>query len=309
MKPLEVLAAVPQWAGASADQILDSPAFAMPCRLGEEQVKMVHADVAPADTIDLSVSFGSEPHTLSIAKSGRFPELGVLWDSRADIPAPILLALVEKECGPLLQLLENAVRAQLKLVGLEETPSVEAGATPEDAGAAAPQKARVDFRLSAPSGGDEIVFSITRSPTLVSAFGNLRNIDLSHESVRSLVLNASVEYAAFAMGTAEISTLTPGDVVLLPEIGAVAPRILVDGSLVVEADGVMQGAADALAHVRAVAARTITLGEVLDASAGNPPPPASIAALDQLILVVNGKTVASGHLGKLADQQAFIVEA
>lgn len=305
MKPLEILAAVPQWAGAAPDQILDSPAFSMPCRLGEEQVKMVHADVAPADTIDLSVSFGGEPHTLSIAKSGRFPELGALWDSRADVPAPILLALVEKECGPLLQLLENAVRAQLRLAGLA-VKDPEGG---DDAGAAAPQGAKVDFCLSAPSGGDEIVFSLTRSPALVAAVGSLRNVDLSHESVRSLVLNAAVEYAAFAMATAEISTLAPGDAVLLPEIGAVPPRILVDGSLVVEADGVSQGAADSLVHVRAAAPRTITLGEVLDASAGNPPPPATIAPLDQLILVVNGKTVASGHLGKLADQQAFIVEA
>ena len=35
MKPLEILSSLPKWAKASSGSLLDSPAWAMPCRLGD----------------------------------------------------------------------------------------------------------------------------------------------------------------------------------------------------------------------------------------------------------------------------------
>ena len=127
MKPFEILSALPRAATATPAQILDSPAFAMPCRYGEESAVLRPAAVRPTDTLSLSLLFGDEPHVLSLARSPRFPELDALWDTLADVPEPILLALAEKECGPLFQLLENAVRHQLRLAGMASPSDPDTG--------------------------------------------------------------------------------------------------------------------------------------------------------------------------------------
>ena len=194
MKPLEILVAIPKWATATPDQILDSPAFAMPCRLGEEQVSLRLGAVQPGDTLDLAILFGDEPHSLRLARSPRFPELDKVWDSRADVPEPILLALVEKECGPLLQLLENAVRRQLRLVGLA------ANSDPD---------ARMVFAQV-----NDVVFSLTRSETVTAAFGILRHLDFASPELRSETFTAETEYAAFALAAADLASLSVGDALL-----------------------------------------------------------------------------------------------
>ena len=57
-------------------------------------------------------------------------------------------------------MIENAVHKQLKLVGL---------ATPDS-----PDVRTLVAKV------DDIVFAITRTPAVVSAIGNLRNLDLAH---------------------------------------------------------------------------------------------------------------------------------
>ena len=157
MKPHEILAALPLAASAPPSRILDSPAFAMPCRYGEESATLRPAAVRPADTLSLSLLFGDVPHTLSLARSPRFPELDALWDTRADVPEPILLALAEKECGPLFQLLENAVRRQLRLAGLA------APADPDPA-ALALEVAAISFTRRSRS---VLLTFLTRSPNAI----------------------------------------------------------------------------------------------------------------------------------------------
>ena len=177
MKPFEIVSSLPQWSGLGPDAIVDLPAFALPCRLGDESATLVLGATHPVETISLSILLESEPHVLSIARSPRFKELDAIWDSRADVPEPILLALVEKDAGPLLQLVENAVRRQLKLVGLAEDEGPDA---------------RTLFAQVA-----DIHFSLTRSATVTAAIGNLRNLDFTHETIRSVTLPALTEYAAF----------------------------------------------------------------------------------------------------------------
>ena len=103
MKPLEILSAIPRWKTATPGQIVDSPAFARACRMGETPETRRLGAVEAGDTLDLSILFGDEPHVLRLARSPRFKELDRIWDGRADVPEPILLALVEKDAGPLLQ--------------------------------------------------------------------------------------------------------------------------------------------------------------------------------------------------------------
>ncbi len=287
MKPLEILLAIPKWAKATPDQVLDFPAFAMPCRLGEEQVSLRLGAVQPGDTLDLAVLFGDEPHSLRLARSPHFPELDKIWDNRADVPEPILLALVEKECGALLQLLENAVRRQLRLVGLA---------------AASDHDAQVVFAQV-----NDIVFSLTRSPIVTAAFGSVRHLDLASSYLRAETFSSETEYAAFALAASDLASLSVGDALLVPEIGSVPPRLVVDGRFAVDESGVAPFADDGRCRVVAAEMRTVSLGELFDAAEN--PRRVEGEAPGQLRLVQGGRTVAYGRLDRLGEQPAFIVES
>lgn len=287
MKPLEILVAIPKWAKATPDQVLDSPAFAMPCRLGEEQVSLRLGAVQPSDTLDLAILFGDERHSLRLARSARFSELDKVWDSRADMPEPILLALVEKECGPLLQMLENAVRRQLRLVGLATSPDPDA---------------RMLFAQV-----NDIVFSLTRSETVAAAFGILRHVDFASPELRAETFASEAEFAAFALAPADLASLSVGDALLVPEIGSVPPRLVVDGRFVVDESGVAPFADDGRCRVVAAEMRNVSLGELFDAAEN--PRRVEGEAPGQLRLTQGGKTIAYGRLDRLGEQPAFIVES
>ncbi len=287
MKPLEILVAIPKWAKATPDQVLDSPAFAMPCRLGEEQVSLRLGAVQPSDTLDLAILFGDERHSLRLARSTRFSELDKVWDSRADMPEPILLALVEKECGPLLQMLENAVRRQLRLVGLATSPDPDAR------------------MLSAQV--NDIVFALTRSETVAAAFGILRHVDFASPELRAETFASEAEFAAFALAPADLASLSVGDALLVPEIGSVPPRLVVDGRFVVDESGVAPFADDGRCRVVAAEMRNVSLGELFDAAEN--PRRVEGEAPGQLRLTQGGKTIAYGRLDRLGEQPAFIVES
>lgn len=291
MKPLEILSSIPPWAKAAPETILDSPAFAMPCQIGDKGGVLRRAQVDPAGAamLALSISFGDEPHTLCLSRSPAFTELDKVWDSRAEVPDALILALVERECGPLFQFLENAVRKQMRLVGI--------AAEPVDGSS----RDMVSFQVG------DIVFSVTRSASVLSAFGLLRNLDLSHESIREQQLSAMIEYASFALSAEDIASLAPGDALLLPEIDSVPPRVFVAGRFVVDANGVAPYAADSLVHVLAQREDGIALGNVFDA-VETPSPPPSAAVGTQLRVVKDGRLLASGHLDRLAGQLAFFVE-
>jgi hypothetical protein len=143
---------------------------------------------------------------------------------------------------------------------------------------------------------------------VVSAFGALRNLDLSHESVRSQALPSEVEYAAFAMPDEDVASLAVGDAVLVPEIGSVEPKLVVDRRFVADAGGVSQYAEDSFVHIRAAESGSITLGELFDATTSPIGRPAAENGA-QLRLFLNGTSVARGRLDRIADQVAFIVEA
>ena len=297
MKPNEILAAFPQWADLSPDAILDSPAWTLPCRLGDKSCTMRLDAMRPAETLDIAVRFEDETHVLGIADSPTFPELHAIWPSRADVPEPDLLALVEKDCGEFLQLLENAVRRQLKIVGLAEPSESPAGKT-------ACAQIIVDV---APA----IVFTLDLSPMLSTALGQLRNLDTAHPAVRDAALSAETEYAAFTLPTTDLASMEPGDALLLPEIGSLQPRIVVEGRLVLSDVGVTEWTDDARLRVCAAEASTVSAGTILAVASESPsettaqPPPDNTP----LKLVRVGATIASGHLGHVGSQPAFIVES
>lgn len=283
MKPSEILVATPQWHDAKSADILSSPAWAMPCRLGDTQDVMRLAAMRPADVLPLAVRFEDEPHVLGLTPSPRFPELERVWSSISEIPEPIILALVEKECGAFLQMLENAVRRQLKIDGISKDSS----GTGEHV-----------LALSVA----DVTFTLSRTPTVVNAFGVFRNLDLTHPSIRETPLEAECEYAAFALPQADVDSLAPGDALLLPEIGTVKPRLVVAGCLAMDESGVSAYVEDEMLRIRATAPFSVTLGSLFDGNAAAP------EAASPLKMVSGGRTLAFGRLDTLAGQRAFVVE-
>ena len=287
MKPIEILSALPQWAKASPQNIFSSPAWAMPCRLGDNPCMLRHDETRPEDVLPLAVRFEDEDHTLGLTDSPAFPELHSVWNARADVPEQILLALVEKDCGAFLQLLENAARRQLKIVGIKDS-------SPEGC-----ECLKLD-------GDAPVSFTLDLSPMLVETFGQLRNIDTGHPSITDATIAAEVEYASFALSAAELSSLAPGDALLLPEIGSLAPHIVADGRFALSENGLSPWKDEGLLRVCAALPSGITLGTLFNATEDTPPqmpqPPQENAPLK---LVRFGKTVAHGHLINLAGQPAF----
>ena len=251
--------------------------------------------VHPAETINLKIRLENEEHVLGIADSPAFPGLGAVWASRADVPEPVLLALVEKDCGELLQLLENAVHKQLQIVGLS---------------AEAPADERTMFaRITQPDDAPPIVFSLDLSQAVSSALGLLRNIDTSHPSVREVKLPAEAEFASFALPAADRESLATGDALLLPETETLPPRVIVAGKFVLSDAGVDAWKDEDVLRVCAAEGSTVELGTLFDSESGGaaalPPPPRENTPLRLMRL---GRTIATGRYGMLGSQRAMFID-
>ena len=278
MKPIELLSALDAFAGLAPRAILSHPAWGMSIPW-EGAAAMLRADVvAPADTLNLSVRFGDDSCVLGLAPSAFFPEISKLLPVRGDVPQPILLAVVEKEAGPFLQLLENVIRRELSVQGLAETPAVDAHA----------------FRVVTADGTDAVTFSLTLSDTLLKELGDLRRLDCTHPSIAETKVSMEVEYAVFDLTSDEEAGLSPGDYLLLPEMSAEKPgRVCMPGS----------GSPDRL---RVVAAERV---DIPFATALQDDLRCAPIGTDDLLLMKGGRRMASGRLSKLGEQPAFAVEA
>ena len=104
-----------------------------------------------------------------------------------------------------------------------------------------------------------------------------------------------------------MASLAVGDALLLPEIGSLPARLVVDGRFVADRNGVSPFANDGRCRVVAVEPRTVTLGELFDAAEN--PRRVEGEAPGQLRLMQSGKKIAHGRLERLGEQPAFVVES
>ena len=306
MKPFEILSALPGWASATAGEIVASPALSVPCRIGEMQCAIKTDAAMPSDTLDLEVRFGDETHVLGLADSDAFGELHAIWPMRADVPAPILLALAERECGTVFQALENAVRRQLSIVGV----------------ALSSEGPFLAMRIVSSSGKEVAVFRLSKSESVCETLGQLRNIDVSHPEVRGLVFDAEAEYATFALSADEFSSLAAGDSLLLPELdaggGSWPVRAIVSGRLqATAATGVTRWTDDGLFRVVGEEPLQVGFGVLADiaedpaAWESSPALSALSAPKDvlRLKLVRGDRVLARGRLEILTGHSTMAVEA
>lgn len=273
MDAFELLRKWPTWEKANAATVLASPAWRMPVKFDGRDAKLrFDASTVPPDAVRLSVMFDGEHHVLDIFDSEAFPDLHLLWSKRDALPEEIVLALVEKECGPLLQLLEDVTRKQLSVEGLSSN---------------SPAWASKTFVLE--DGGAAISFALDLSPTMEIMLGRLDLLDPSHESIRSLQRPAEAEYATVSLSDEDFASLAPGDFVLLPD-GA-EPKWTVEKPL------------DGQLHVIGPEVASLTFAQMADDAL--PPVPEGV----EFSLVRFGEKIASGARSRVGDRPAVkIVE-
>lgn len=295
MKPYDVLAHLPTWETASPAMIFDSPAWVFQTMLQGEAYALRKASLLPTDLLCLRLSCEDEAVVLGLADSPAFPELHALWAARTTVPEPILLALIERECGVIFQTLENSLRRQLAIQALE--PNSEALG-----------RAFTPFELTKSGEGVwQCTFTLALTPTLVEELGQIKHLDLAHESLREQMLPVQMELASFALEPAEEASMAAGDCLLLPEVDAAgnAPgrQWIVDQRFVAVKGLVELSAEDDLFHVLARAPLAVSFGDLCAGALPELPEQS-----EELVLVRHGKPKAYGRRVTLGDQQAFALE-
>lgn len=278
MKPIDLLSALDEFAGLGPQAILSHPAWGVSVPWGGGTATLRADAVAPVETFNLSVRFGNDSCTLGLTPSAAFPELSRLFPVRGDVPQPILLAVVEKEAGPFLQMLENVIRRELSVQGLAEAPAVDARA----------------FRVVAADGTDAVTFSLTLSEAMLGELGDLRHLDSAHPSIAEAKVSMEVAYAVFDLSAEEESGLAAGDYLLLPEMSAEKPgRVCMPGSISPD-------------RLRVIAAERV---DIPFATALQDDLHCAPVGTDDLLLMKGASRIASGRLSRLGEQPAFAVEA
>ena len=262
----ELLKGWPGWAKANAERVLASPAWRMAVECDGGSAEVTVAEDAARDFLWLDVAFDDERHLLGVADSAAFPELHLVWDKRGGLPAEILLALAERECGALFQLLENATGRTFALKGV-------ADATADGA------KLRT-FAVRKPGSDDSgQVFGLDMSPALNLAFGQLKYLDTNNPAIREMEIAAEAEYARFEFAESDVAQLAVGDFLLCEDESAAKWRYGSAPAQGVRAVGVQAG--------------RLTFGQIADGVLPSVPEP-------ELVRIVrDGDVLAEGVFDRL----------
>ena len=275
MKPIELLSALDAFADLDPQAILSHPAWGVPVPWDGGTATLRADAVMPAETLNLSVSFGDDACVLGLVPSDAFPELSKLFPVRGEVPQPILLAVIEKEAGPFLQMLENVMRRELSVQGLADAPTEGARA----------------FQVGDPTA---ITFTLTLSEKMLQELGDLKCLDCAHPSIAETKVSMEVAYAVFDLSAEEEAGLAPGDYLLLPEMSAEMPgRMCMPGTRTSD-------------RLRVIAAERV---DVPFATALQDELRCAPVGTDDLLLMKGDRRMASGRLSKLGEQPAFAVEA
>lgn len=266
MDARELLQNWPVWSKANAETILSSPAWRLPVKFGDgERMLTAAPEAEDGGEILLDVAFDDERYQLGLSDAEVYGDLHLLWARRAELDPSVLLAVIEKDCGSLFQLLEDAVGREFSVLGLASGPK-----------AGIPRR-----RFAIP----ELAFSIDLTPLVKVTFGRLECLDVTHESIRSLTRPARYRYASVPLDDAAVAGLAEGDAVVLS--GFDSNRWLTE--LPDDAD----------AHFCAPEETEISFGEFADEALPKP------AEDDRLVMIRGGRIVAEGEFSRIGDVRCF----
>ena len=204
MSAFDILKSWPGISDASAEELFAHPAWAMPCQWSDERCILRRAAAKPRDVIGIAVTLDDDPHFLGLGNRETFPDLHDLWARKAELPSALILALIEKECGDLLQMIENVARRQVGVTGLDD-PEKRSGAIAFEV-------------ISLADGSIRASFVLDVKPSMARTFGQLRFLDVSHESLREMARPARAVYATFDLPPEDAAGIATGDYLMLPEV-------------------------------------------------------------------------------------------
>ena len=275
MNAFELLQNWPSWEKASAEYIFDSPAWAMPVRWRDMPCVMRKADVNFREVLGVSVRLDDEENYIGIDNRETFRDLNILWEVRNDLPDALKLALIEKECGALFQIIENASRRQLTVVDVAPTERRE-GST--------------GFEIFSQEGRTIAAFDLKVTPAIILAFGMIKYIDVNHPTIREMTRTGRASFVSFKLTETERMNLTPGDYLMMPELGTVPPK----WQLEPPKEGIFQ--------ICAPETTELTFAQFADDKLPDIPEPTSLELLS------SSGVLARGRLTKLAETPAFAIE-
>lgn len=203
MDALDLLREWPMWRKAGAGKVLSSPAWRLDVMFDDRPGVLRTADGdASADLLWMEVKLEDERHVLGLSDSDVFPELHKVWDLREKLPAEVRMALVERDCAPLFQMLEDALRRQFSVVGFVEGPG---------------ESQVRSFETILQDEDQVIALSLDFSPAMEIDFGSLENLDTSHPSIREMTREVEAEYAQVPLDGGRLTDVAAGDLLLQPE--------------------------------------------------------------------------------------------
>lgn len=206
MIPIDLLTSWPLLGKASVEDVISSPAYAMPCKWPSEGCSLSFAgSVRPVPAFGLVLRFANEEQILGLPDTKLFPTLNALSSDLSDIPDELVLAALEKDAGGLFALLEDASKRQVQVAGLVSSGDQRFG------------MAR-SFQIKDKTGVPVFSALMTFSPAMVKLFGDVKYLDLTNPVISDLALDGVVEYARFNLSNDEINGLSQGDMILLPEL-------------------------------------------------------------------------------------------
>ena len=275
MNAFELLQNWPSWKKASAETIFDSPAWAMPVRWRDMSCIMRKADVQFRDVLGISIRLDGEDNFIGLENRETFRDLNILWDVKNNLPDALKLALVEKECGALFQIIENAARRQLTVVDIAPTTR---------------REDTTGFEIIDQEGRIMATFDLKVTPAMILAFGMMKFIDVNHQSIREMTRPARATFATFKLSETEKANLAPGDYLMMPEIGTVPSQWQLeppqDGTFMICAPETQQ----------------LTFAQFADDQLPDVPVPTVLELLS------NTGAIARGRLTQLVGNPAFAIE-
>lgn len=275
MNAFELLLKWPSWEKASPENIFDSPAWAITTRWRDTPCVLRRTDFKERDVLGIELLFEGQSHFLGLGCRDSFADLSQLWSVKQSLPEALKLALIEKECGPLLQIIENAARRQVTIKNLLPAEKRE-GCT--------------GFEIINEKGAILASFVLQINSEIIHTLGQIKYINTNHPVIRDMPRKARACYAAFQMASSELASLSTGDYLLMPEI--------LNG----QAYWINELPLDDTVQIVAPNETQLTFAQYVDDVLPKPPTPT------ELYLTRNQKTIAHGRLDMLGETPAFAIE-
>lgn len=263
----ELIRSWPTLGGLGAEAVLSHPAWRMPVLYRDSRATLVASSgVSTGDqTLALSITLDGEPHVLCVVPSDLTPDLKLILPKRAALPPEILMALVERECGDLLSLVEKTLRRQVGVKGFAD-------------GADVPLRA---FRLE--TGAGSLEFALDLTPELLTVFGQVEFLDPKHGSIRALTRPAYAVYSPILLTEEECVGLAPGCCIVPP------------GDLLSQTRWAVELPTDDIVNVLSANPTEISFAAFADGELPSIPPPTELA------LCRHGRVFAQADVTRLGD--------